>query len=427
MGRCSVIGVLDSGFSGLAEHQQQLISSADLLIAGSRLLSLLSGNFKDGAEQRDMTGKFSQLPQWIDDALDSSRSVVVLATGDPLCHGIGSYLVSKLGLEKCEIIPNVSTLQLACARFGLAWHSAAICSVHGADAGEWIEEATPDHGLYKLLQRIRGERLLIIFTGPENSPDRVARMMLMEGFKSGWQMAVAENLLQDSENLVGPISVADGAEQKFSAMNIMLLWRDDAPVGDSSMLPLFGLEDGEYSQRKPDRGLITKREVRAVSLARMELSADSVVWDIGAGSGSVGLEAARVASSGHVYAIEKNEADAENIRVNRKRLQVTNYTLVVDKAPSGIDGWPDPDAVFVGGSGGNLDPLIQEILQRLSTGGRLVMNFVTLENLAEVTGVLEQAGVEWDVTQIQASRSSPILDMHRMQAENPVWIVSARK
>jgi len=427
MGRCSVIGVLDNGFSGLAEHQQQLIVNADLVIAGSRLLTLLSGNLKDETERRDMTGKFSQLPQWIDDAIDSSRSVVVLATGDPLCHGIGSYLVSKLGLEKCEIIPNISTLQVACSRFGLAWQSASICSIHGADTGEWIEESGPDHGLYKLLQKIRAEQLLIIFTSSANSPDRVARMMLMEGFTDGWQMAVAENLLQGGENLVGPAPVVDGAEQKFSDMNIMLLWRDASVAGDSVKYPTFGLEDSAYSQRKPGRGLITKREVRALALARMQLSADSVVWDIGAGSGSVGLEAARVASSGHVYAIEKNEADADNVRENRKRLQITNYTLVVDKAPSGISGWPDPNAVFIGGSGGNLGLLVREILQRMRSGGWLVMNFVTKENLAEATEVLKQEDAEWDVTQLQASRSSPILEMHRMEAENPVWIVSARK
>lgn len=427
MDRCRVIGVLDNGFSGLAESQQQLIANADLVIAGSRLLALLSNNFKEGSEQRNMTGKFSQVPQWIDDALDDSRSVIVLATGDPLCHGIGSYLASKLGMEKCEIIPNISTLQVACSRFGIAWQSASICSIHGADAGEWVEEPDPEHGLYKLLQKIRGEQLLIVFTSSANSPDRVARMMLMEGFSNGWQMAVAENLLQSGENLVGPISIEDSAEQKFSDMNIMLLWRDSSLDEESSLLPLFGIEDSEYSQRRPDRGLITKREVRALSLARMQLSADSVVWDIGAGSGSVGLEAARVASGGHVYAVEKNEADAENVRENRKRLQITNYTLVVDKAPSGIDGWPDPNAVFIGGSGGNLELLVRKILHRMRPGGWLVMNFVTLENLAEVTAVLKQEGAEWDVTQMQASRSSPILEMHRMQAENPVWIVSARK
>jgi len=155
------------------------------------------------------------------------------------------------------------------------------------------------------------------------------------------------------------------------------------------------------------------------------------VWDIGAGSGSVGLEASRLCRHGHVYAIEKNEGDAANAKENALRFQATNYTLRHGKAPEGLETWPDPDAVFVGGSGGELAALIELILGRLKPNGRLVMNFVTLENLATATTALaaavEKFGANWDVTQLQASRSQPILDMHRMAAQNPIWIVSAKK
>ena len=167
--------------------------------------------------------------------------------------------------------------------------------------------------------------------------------------------------------------------------------------------------------------------MRALSLARLRLRPDSVVWDIGAGSGSVGLEAARLARHGHVWAIEKNPADAANARANARRLRAGNYTLVEGKAPAHLDTWPDPDAVFIGGSGGELAALIELVLARLKSGGRLVMNFVTLENLATATAALSAANVDWDVVQLQASRSQPILDMHRMAAQNPVWIVTAGK
>jgi precorrin-6Y C5,15-methyltransferase (decarboxylating) len=110
-----------------------------------------------------------------------------------------------------------------------------------------------------------------------------------------------------------------------------------------------------------------------------------VVWDIGAGSGSVGLEAARLAPHGHVWAIEKNAGDAANARANAARFRISNYSLFDGKAPQHLDTWPDPDAVFIGGSGGELAELIRLILARLKPGGRLVMNFVTLENLATAT------------------------------------------
>lgn len=202
----------------------------------------------------------------------------------------------------------------------------------------------------------------------------------------------------------------------------MLLWRSQA----RSNPVRFGLADAAYQQRQPEKGLITKQEVRAVSLARLQLRADSRVWDIGAGSGSVGLEAARLCPQGHVWAIEKNEADFAIASRNQRAFELSNHTLVHGKAPDSLDSWPDPDAVFIGGSGGELAELIALILRRLRPGGQLVMNFVTLENLALATQTLEALKADWDVLQLQAARSKPILHMHRMAAENPVWIVCAQ-
>lgn len=186
--------------------------------------------------------------------------------------------------------------------------------------------------------------------------------------------------------------------------------------------------DSAYAQRQPEKGLITKQEVRAVSLARLQLRQDSLVWDIGAGSGSVGLEAARLCPDGHVWAIEKNELDYAIAGQNHAAFGVSNYSLHHGKAPEGLDAWRDPDAVFIGGSGGELAGLIATILGRLRPDGSLVMNFVTLENLATATATLQaMENVSWDVLQLQAARSKPILHMHRMAAENPVWIVCAQR
>ena len=209
---------------------------------------------------------------------------------------------------------------------------------------------------------------------------------------------------------------------RFADLNVVLLWRTRALPREV----LFGLPDAAYAQRQPEKGLITKCEVRAVSLARLQLHHDSVVWDIGAGSGSVGLEAARLCGQGHVYAIEKNAEDVAIAERNRRAFGLSNYSLVHGKAPAGLEAWPDPDAVFIGGSGGELAELIALCLRRLRPGGWLVLNFVTLENLAAAVEALKAAGARWDVLQLQAARSKPILDMHRMAAENPVWIVSAQ-
>ncbi len=416
-----IIGVLDNGVAGLSQQAVEQIRRADLVIGASRTLALFEAEFSKTAQQRDLAAGLTKLPLWIEQALAENLKVVVLATGDPMCHGIGRYLLSKLDAASCEVIPNVSTLQLAFARLGLAWQDAVICSAHTRDAGEWSAEAGPQHGLYPVLQTLRNNRLIALFTSPENSPDRIARMLISAGLADDFTLSVAEALLTSDENVIANLSLHDAAERRFADPNVLILQRQnsDHPV-------LFGLADEGFFQRKPDKGLITKREVRAVSLARLQLRVNSIVWDIGAGSGSVGLEASRLCPQGYVYAIEKNPADVAIANQNRIEMAATNYRVEHGKAPDLLAEWPDPDAIFFGGSGGELAELITLSLSRIKPGGWLVMNFVTLENLALATRILGELNAAWDVTQLQASRSQPILHMHRMQAENPVWIVSAQ-
>ena len=135
--RCRIIGVLDSGVDGITPAALRHIQNADLIIGAGRTLALFSAEYKQGGEPRDLSGKFAELPGWIDAVLQHGKEVVVLATGDPLCHGIARLLITKLGPERCEVLPNLSTIQLAFARLGLAWQEVKICSIHGRDTGEW--------------------------------------------------------------------------------------------------------------------------------------------------------------------------------------------------------------------------------------------------------------------------------------------------
>lgn len=419
---CHIIGVLDNGIEGLTPQALDFIRQAQVIIGGTRTLSLFSEVFTNTAAQHDLTGALTQVPDWVSDAQKQGLRSVVLATGDPLCHGIGKYLLGKMGTGHCEVIPNISTLQLACARLGIAWQEARICSVHSKDAGDWTQDAGPEHGLYPLLRACNENELLIVFTSPENNPSRIARMLSLAGMANKFSMSIVESLLNDRESIHRDLAIEDVAAASFTNPNIVILQRKE-PIKHQV---LMGLADDRFAQRKPDKGLISKREVRAVSLARLQLCADSIVWDIGAGSGSVGLEAARLCPHGYVYAMEKNEADASIARQNQQAFGAINYQLTHARAPEGLDQWPDPDAVFIGGSGGELAKLIELCLSRLTTDGTLVMNFVTLENLGTATETLKQLNARWDVTQLQASRSQPILHMTRLQAENPVWIVSAQ-
>jgi precorrin-6Y C5,15-methyltransferase (decarboxylating) len=419
---CKIIGVLDNGIASLAADALNAIQSAELVIGASRTLELFAKQITR-AEQKDLTGHLKDVPVWISDALHANKKIVVLATGDPLCHGIASYLYKKLDHKNLQIIPNVSTIQLAFSHIGIAWQDAQIISIHSKDAGEWYKGAGPEHGLYALLQALFNADKLAILTGPENTPARIARMMLLESIAEQFEITVAENLLCADEKVIQGEPIESIAKQSFNGNDIVILQRKNSLKPDV----LFGIKDSDFHQRKPDKGLITKREIRAVSLARMQLKANSIVWDIGAGSGSVGLEAARLSHQGYVYAIEKNTADFEIATHNAKQLGIYNYQLSNNKAPIGLDQWPNADAIFMGGTGGELAALIELCLQRLNADGWLVMNFVTFENLMTAIETLKNLQADWDITQLQASRSQPILHMHRMQAENPVWIVSAQK
>jgi len=419
---CKIIGVLDNGVHGLTADTLNIIQSANLVIGASRTLKLFAAQIAH-AEQKDLTGHLKDVPVWITEALHANQQVVVLATGDPLCHGIASYLYKKLPADQLQIIPNISSIQLAFAQIGLSWQDAKIVSVHSKDAKEWTKGAGPEHGFYPLLQALYNSDKLAILTGPENSPDRIARMMLIENIADQFEMSVAENLLCDDEKVIHGESVAFIAEHSFNGNDVVILNRKQANQSNI----IFGLQDSDFYQRKPDKGLITKREVRAVSLARMQLKPDSIVWDIGAGSGSVGLEAARLCHQGYVYAVEKNTADFEIAGKNADQLGIYNYHLINNKAPLGLENWPTPDAIFVGGTGGELADLIHLCLNRLSPEGWLVMNFVTIENMTTAIETLKKLDTHWDMTQLQASRSHAILHMYRMQAENPVWVVSAQR
>lgn len=409
---------------GLTPLALSYINTADVVIGAAQTLARLEAQLSSHSVRRDLTGQLHEVPKWISAAQAQAQRTVVLATGDPLCHGIAEHLINRLGLHACEVIPNVSTVQLACARLGLAWQQMKICSVHGQDTGEWLPGAGPAHGLFPLLQALNQYVQLAVLTSPRNSPGRIARMLCAEEMDSQFQVAVAERLLQPEERIMGSLPASKIATLTFAHPNVMVLWRESSAAQAHERL--FGLADDGFAQRKPDKGLITKREVRAVSLALLGLCRDSIVWDIGAGSGAVGLEAARLCVQGHVYAAEKNAQDIAIARANRKKLKAYNYTLLHTEAPAGLESWPDPDAIFIGGSGGRLSELILYCLGRVRRGAsRLVTNVVTVENLWCAIDVLRRSQATWQVTQLQVAHSQVLQQKHRFAPENPVWIIAA--
>jgi precorrin-6Y C5,15-methyltransferase (decarboxylating) len=210
-------------------------------------------------------------------------------------------------------------------------------------------------------------------------------------------------------------------------LHLVLLVAEPAPAPDPQDLPLFGIADGLWLQHADQPGLMTKREVRIQLLADLDLPAEGVLWDIGAGVGSVGLEALRLRPRLALWAVERRAGAAALISANAERLGVTPAGVVEGAAPGALEALPDPDRVLLGGGGRDRANLLETVLLRLRPKGLVVIPLATIEALAELRPRLEAAGMGVSVAQHQAWRGAPLADGTRLAPLNPVLVLSGRK
>ncbi len=403
----SVVGIGDDGCSGLTSRAMGAVTNAQVLVGGERHLEFFP-QFH-GRRIPLKNGLASVLDQVVQ--LAEEQNVCILASGDPLFFGVGSLVIKKIGADHVEIIPQPSSVQLAFARAGLKWDDAAFLSVHGRPLGG-------------LLTRLTGLSKVAILTDEVNSPPRIAAHML-DHHQTEWNAWVCENL-GGADERVRACSLRElAAMEDIGLLNVLLLIRRDAHWRRPPTIPF--LHEDAFAKRMPKKGLITKREVRLLSLAALHIRPDSVVWDIGAGSGSVSIEAAWLAPEGRIYAIEVDPEGVEICRENVRTHAIDNVEVVAGKAPNALAGLPTPDAVFVGGSKGSMDEIITVALERLRPGGRLVVNAVTLENAGEAYHVMRRHQLIPEVTLLQVSRSEPLAHYLRYEALNPIQIFAVTK
>ena len=413
MGKCcTIVGVLDNGAACLTDEARGAIESADLIIGSTRLLEIYS-DMAPNAKTRDFSGRLKQIPNWVASAQTFGKKIVVLASGDPLCHGMAGFLQKKFGAENLHVIPNVSTLQLAFARLGMTWQDAAIRTVHTAGGEEWHTGATPDHKLYPVRQAMSQHSKLAIFTSPENTPDRIARMIRAEGLDEQWQMAVAENLMRDDE-CVETWDIREAGYASFSVPNVVILWRKNK--AESSVL--FGQENLAHDP-------LFSLELQSVILGKMQLRADSIVWDIGSDRCAIGLQAARLCQQGHVFCFHSDDENIKAADNGRHKMHLGNFTQLSRKAPNGIsNASSSPDAIFVAGAGNLLIETIRCCMQKLKPGAQLVTYINTLEQLSNALTIFHQLGVKGDLTQIQIARGQQQDDATVLQPSASAWLIT---
>lgn len=405
-----IVGIGEDGVAGLTEPARKILAQAELLIGEKHVLDLVPSS----TAARLIVGPDLE-PAVQEIARSPAKRIVVLAEGDPLFYGLARYLCDKLGKERFEVIPHVSTMQLAFARVKESWEDAFLTNL-----------AT--HPLEAVLDAIRTAEKVGLFTSDIFTPSVVAQTLLAQKIDY-FTAYVCENLGAPNER-VTRAELADLVGQEFSPLNVMVLVRKphlpDRP-SDTIGRRIFGNPDEVFLQSKPKRGLLTPAEIRAIALAEMDLGPASIVWDVGAGSGSVAIEAAQLARQGTVYAIEMDPDDHQLIIENARRFEVTNLVPVLGRAPEAWSNLPDPDAVFVGGTGRGICRLVEAAYQRLRKGGRLVATMSSIDNLAETHHMLHAHGLDVKVWLITIARGTYQLERIRFQALNPVFLLSIVK
>lgn len=394
-----IVGVGADGLAGLAAMVQQRIQEADQLWGGRRLLAHWSAH----PAEKIVIG--ADIAQRVAELRGRGRQrVVILASGDPGFYGIAATVLSVLPAEEVEIIPHVSALQEAFARAGISWSDAVLTSVHARPLAEVIGWA-------------RRAPKLGLLTDPRHTPAVIAETLLDAGL-ADCRAIVAENLGLPEERIVDT-RLSQLSDVAFAPLNVLLLIQDAGWRPSPAFNPR---PEAAYAHR---RGLITKADIRALCLARLALSETDIVWDIGAGSGAVSIEMSELAWRGRVYAIERDTDCLACIAENVAAYGALAVEIVAGSAPACLADLPRPDAVFVGGTGGDLEGILSMINVSAWPGCRVVMPLVLVEHLAQALATMRGLGWSIDLTQASIAQGMPIAGKTRLAPQNPVFILSA--
>ncbi|MBI3755367.1 MAG: precorrin-6y C5,15-methyltransferase (decarboxylating) subunit CbiE, partial [Deltaproteobacteria bacterium] len=367
--------------------------------------------------------------------------------GDPIFFGIADFLIKRLGKDTVEIIPNVSSMQYAFAKIKENWNDARFLSVHGRNTVRSSELGVRSRNLIAdIVDEVVCYDKVGIFTDPENTPSKIARALLDKGVKD-YRAYVCGDLGTNNEKITEG-TLAQVLRKSFSPLNVMILIRSQqSAVGAYGHTPLqnhasriththhgsFGIPDSAFSH---SNGMITKEEIRVISLSKLKLKHDSIVWDIGAGSGSLSIEAAMFANQGKVFAIEKDAGRIKHIEKNKKIFNADTLEIIHANAPDSLKSLPAPDAVFIGGGGKGIAKILDVCSKRIKQNGRMVVNAITLETLAAAADFFQKKKWDVEIISVNIAKTSNVAHhasrithngIHIFHAYNPVFIVVGEK
>ncbi|MFH2043565.1 MAG: precorrin-6y C5,15-methyltransferase (decarboxylating) subunit CbiE [Pseudomonadota bacterium] len=401
-----VIGLNITG-EPLSLKKRQYIKNADVLIGGKRQIEqALFFNGKTILITKDIDSLIDEIKQCI----KKNLNIVVLATGDPLLFGIGNTLIQHFGIDSVEIYPGISAAQVALSRLGLKTDEAVIISRHGTHTDD----------LLRLLNHNTG----VILTSNTYSPYEIIQELITSSPQTKkWTGHVCQCLGTKDEIIQSGQLQQLCSFNTFRVPNILVVQNPD-PAASIRISAEFGLPDDAYEH---DANMITHSEIRAITLSKLKLGNAEILWDVGAGSGSVGIESALLNPYARVFCIEKNTERIENITANAKKHKVNNIFVIEGQALEECLTLPAPDRVFIGGGGEDLPDLLSLCYQRLSNEGIMVVNTVTIESFEVVRTFFKQINKEIECISIQISRLHTIAKYHTLKPENPITLFGIKK
>ena len=407
-----VVGIGLNGREGLATKIQEIVEQANLLMGSERHLSYFPDYF---GNKMIISNLFDDI-KTLQKLKNHHESLVILVSGDPLFFGLGRLLLEKFDIEELEFYPHVSSIQLGFSRVKIPWHDAKIISGHGRNLDELISS----------LQQ--GKEKIAVLTDSKNNPQVIAELFLSLKIPVNYDIWVCENLgnIDEKVSCFTPQILANLTNYQFSPLNIVILLRkNDINLSPQELdnLPIFGIEDQYFLSFKDRPGLMTKKEVRMIILGKLSLKSPQIIWDIGAGTGSVSIEIARLCSNSQIYAIEKTAMGVNLINKNSQRFKVNNITSIQGEAPHKLESLPNPNRIVIGGSGGNLIDILAICQEKLAKDGIILIALATLENLGISLNWIKKNSWSYQLLNVNISRSLSVAHLTRLTPLNPIFLV----
>ena len=392
MNKLNVIGLGPGSRKMLTQEALCAIENADLVWCAER-----NGDLVPPEKRRPLT-PFKSAMDGMAAALEEGLKASVLLSGDTGLYSMLPLLKNRFGQEKLNVVCGISSLQALCARLAVSWQDAAILSAHGRALSE-----------NALCHYARTKPKTFVLLDDKRDPKWV-RDALEQGGLNALSLMIGERLSYDDER-VGPYE-----DRPYDALSAALIINDAPQTAQRTT----ALSDDSFIRGKTP---MTKSEIRAQAILKMELTPDAVVWDVGAGTGSVSVECALNCPLGQVYAVERDREATELIRLNKEKFHALNIQVVAGSAPEILEGLPAPDCVFLGGTGGET----KEILKKLESFGkriRVCATAVTMESMSLLTQALS-GYADFSAVQIAVSRLEKVGNYHMFRAQNPVCVFAA--